>query len=171
MRANFTDLSSVEKYVLPTETYEARSDSVLAWKKNQKLGRFDPNALSPEEALRHQVEKDRTEIQTRGSLKQKISSVNAIYFYFSFINLIIYWQESLLLDELSFCLHLRRIFDVARSASLDLFRLFLLPARVASCNRMQSFRQISSRSGSGLSLTSRWGRMTVVWADSATSSA
>ncbi|KAJ6186319.1 hypothetical protein N7519_007620 [Penicillium mononematosum] len=65
MRANFTDLSSVEKYVLPTETYEARSDSVLAWKKNQKLGRFDPNALSPEEALRHQVEKDQTEIQTR----------------------------------------------------------------------------------------------------------
>ncbi|KXG49461.1 Ubiquitin supergroup [Penicillium griseofulvum] len=66
MRANFTDLSSVEKYVLPTETYEARSDSVLAWKKNQKLGRFDPNALSPEEALRHQVEKDQTEVQTRG---------------------------------------------------------------------------------------------------------
>ncbi|KAJ5145661.1 uncharacterized protein N7515_000225 [Penicillium bovifimosum] len=69
MRANFTDLSSVEKYVLPTETYEARSDSVLAWKKNQKLGRFDPNALSPEESLRHQVEKDRSDIQTRGSLE------------------------------------------------------------------------------------------------------
>ncbi|KGO72524.1 hypothetical protein PITC_075200 [Penicillium italicum] len=66
MRANFTDLSSVEKYVLPTETYEARSDSVLAWKKNQKLGRFDPNALSPEDALRHQVEKDQNEVQTRG---------------------------------------------------------------------------------------------------------
>ncbi|KAF4764265.1 hypothetical protein HAV15_001221 [Penicillium sp. str.  len=48
MRANFTDLSSVEKYVLPTETYEARSDSVLAWKKNQKL-----------------VEKDQNEVQTR----------------------------------------------------------------------------------------------------------
>ncbi|KAJ5794463.1 hypothetical protein N7457_001062 [Penicillium paradoxum] len=66
MRANFTDLSSVEKYVLPTETYEARSDSVLAWKKNQKLGRFDPKAPSPEEALRHQVEKDQAEVQTRG---------------------------------------------------------------------------------------------------------
>lgn len=69
MRANFTDLSSVEKYVLPTETYEARSDSVLAWKKSQKLGRFDPNALSPEEALRHQVQKDQTEIRTRGMLE------------------------------------------------------------------------------------------------------
>jgi tubulin-folding cofactor B len=72
MRANFTDLSSVEKYVLPTETYEARSDSVLAWKKNQKLGRFDPTALSPEESLRHQVEKDQAEIQTRGSLTASI---------------------------------------------------------------------------------------------------
>ncbi|KAJ6072505.1 hypothetical protein N7467_010590 [Penicillium canescens] len=66
MRANFTDLSSVDKYVLPTETYEARSDSVLAWKKNKKLGRFDPNALSPEEALRHQAEKDQAEVNTRG---------------------------------------------------------------------------------------------------------
>lgn len=67
MRANFTDLSNVEKYELPADAYEARSDSVLAWKKNQKLGRFDPNALSPEESLRHQVEKDQTEIQNRGS--------------------------------------------------------------------------------------------------------
>ncbi|KAJ5353664.1 hypothetical protein N7541_006228 [Penicillium brevicompactum] len=65
MRANFTDLSNVEKYELPADAYEARSDSVLAWKKNQKLGRFDPNALSPEESLRHQVEKDQTEIQKR----------------------------------------------------------------------------------------------------------
>jgi tubulin-folding cofactor B len=69
MRANFTDLSNVEKYVLPTETYEARSDSVLAWKKNQKLGRFDPSALSPEEALRHQVKKDQAEVQARGLLR------------------------------------------------------------------------------------------------------
>jgi tubulin-folding cofactor B len=76
MRANFTDLSSVDKYVLPTETYEARSDSVLAWKKNQKLGRFDPNALSPEEALRHQAEKDQAEVNTRGSLEtREISSL------------------------------------------------------------------------------------------------
>lgn len=67
MRANFTDLSNVEKYELPPDAYEARSDSVLAWKKNQKLGRFDPNALSPEESLRHQVEKDQVEIQQRGS--------------------------------------------------------------------------------------------------------
>jgi hypothetical protein len=164
MRANFTDLSSVEKYVLPTETYEARSDSVLAWKKNQKLGRFDPNALSPEEALRHQVEKDKTDIQTRGLL-ERLSKDHCI------ITLMTYLQELPLLNELLFCLHLRRIFDVAQFALLDQFRPFLSLARVVNFNRMQSFQQISSRSGSGLSWTSRWGRTTVVWADSATSSA
>ncbi|PYI04271.1 hypothetical protein BO78DRAFT_175720 [Aspergillus sclerotiicarbonarius CBS 121057] len=66
VRPNFTDLSSVEKYVLPTSTYESLSNSVLAWKKNQKLGRFDPNALTPEESLRQQSEKDAAEIQQRG---------------------------------------------------------------------------------------------------------
>ena len=34
---------------MPSTEYEARSDSVLAWKKAQKLGRFDPNAGSIEE--------------------------------------------------------------------------------------------------------------------------
>ena len=66
MRPNYTDLSSVEKYELPAETYESLSDSVLAWKRNQKLGRFDPNALSPEESLRQQAEKDKSEVDSRG---------------------------------------------------------------------------------------------------------
>jgi tubulin-folding cofactor B len=69
MRPNYTDLSSVEKYELPSETYESLPNSVLAWKKNQKLGRFDPNALSPEEALRKQVEKDQSEVSTKGMLR------------------------------------------------------------------------------------------------------
>ncbi|CAO2648496.1 Nn.00g077630.m01.CDS01 [Neocucurbitaria sp. VM-36] len=43
-RTDFTDLSSVEKYEMPTTEYESRTDSVLAWKKAQKLGRFDPDA-------------------------------------------------------------------------------------------------------------------------------
>ena len=42
LRPNFSDLSSVEKYEMNAETYENLSDSVLAWKRNQKLGRFDP---------------------------------------------------------------------------------------------------------------------------------
>ncbi|KAL2825423.1 Cap-Gly domain-containing protein [Aspergillus cavernicola] len=64
-RVNFTDLSSVEKYVLPAETYETLPNSVLAWKKNQKLGRFDPSALSPEEAIVEQARKDREDVEKR----------------------------------------------------------------------------------------------------------
>lgn len=43
-RVDFNDVSSVEKYTMPTTDYESRTDSVLAWKKAQKLGRFDPSA-------------------------------------------------------------------------------------------------------------------------------
>ena len=42
-------MSKVEKYELPPAEYESRTDSVLAWKKKQKLGRFDPNAASIEQ--------------------------------------------------------------------------------------------------------------------------
>lgn len=34
---------------MPAADYESRTDSVLAWKKAQKLGRFDPNAPSIEQ--------------------------------------------------------------------------------------------------------------------------
>lgn len=44
MRENYTDTSNVEKFTLPIAEYQARTDSVLAWKKAQKLGRFDPEA-------------------------------------------------------------------------------------------------------------------------------
>ncbi|EEH03816.1 tubulin-folding cofactor B [Histoplasma capsulatum var. duboisii H88] len=65
-RPNFTDLSTVEKYALPTSTYESLPNSVLSWKKNQKLGRFDPTTPSPEQTLKQQVEKDQQEIKQRG---------------------------------------------------------------------------------------------------------
>lgn len=64
-RPNFEDLSSVEKYELPAEKYESLSNSVLAWKKSQKLGRFDPNAQSPEQILYEQVAKDVDAIEKR----------------------------------------------------------------------------------------------------------
>lgn len=35
---------------MPEEEYASKTDSVLAWKKAQKLGRFDPNAPSREQA-------------------------------------------------------------------------------------------------------------------------
>ncbi|PSN68374.1 Cap-Gly domain-containing protein [Corynespora cassiicola Philippines] len=62
-RTDFSDLSAVEKYEMPTAEYEARSDSVLAWKKTQKLGRFDPNAPSIEEQKRLASER---EVEERG---------------------------------------------------------------------------------------------------------
>ncbi|KAI1915994.1 hypothetical protein LOZ53_000902 [Ophidiomyces ophidiicola] len=65
-RPNFTDVSSVEKYTLPTSTYESLPNTVLAWKKAQKLGRFDPNALTIEQLAQHQADKDRQDIQERG---------------------------------------------------------------------------------------------------------
>lgn len=49
-RPNYTDATGVEKYVMPEEEYAKKTDSVLAWKKAEKLGRFDPNAPSREEA-------------------------------------------------------------------------------------------------------------------------
>ncbi|KAF2478816.1 CAP Gly-rich domain-containing protein [Neohortaea acidophila] len=49
LRPNYTDVSAVPKYELPPDAYEARTDSVLAWKKANHLGRFDPAAPSIEE--------------------------------------------------------------------------------------------------------------------------
>lgn len=48
-RPNYTDDSNVDKFELTKEEYESRTDSVLAYKKRNKLGRFDPEAGSKEE--------------------------------------------------------------------------------------------------------------------------
>lgn len=64
----------MEKYELPTETYEKLPNSVLAWKKAQKLGRFDPNAQTPEQLIQAQAEKDQAEVQKRGENKNDCSS-------------------------------------------------------------------------------------------------
>ncbi|TVY64328.1 Cell polarity protein alp11 [Lachnellula suecica] len=57
-RPNYNDTSSVPKYELPTAIYETKTDSVLAWKKAQKLGRFDPDAPSLEQAKFQALEKE-----------------------------------------------------------------------------------------------------------------
>uniref|UniRef100_A0A8H7NDA8 CAP-Gly domain-containing protein n=1 Tax=Bionectria ochroleuca TaxID=29856 RepID=A0A8H7NDA8_BIOOC len=62
-RPNYTDTTDVEKYVMPEEEYEKKTDSVLAWKKAQKLGRFDPNAPNVEQARLAALEQ---EIAQRG---------------------------------------------------------------------------------------------------------
>ncbi|CAJ2511563.1 Uu.00g071880.m01.CDS01 [Anthostomella pinea] len=62
-RINFNDTSGVEKYVMPPEEYEKKSDSVLAWKKAEKLGRFNPDAPSLEKA---KLEASDFEVRSRG---------------------------------------------------------------------------------------------------------
>ena len=65
-RQNFIDPSSVEKYQMPESQYEQLSDSVLAWKKKQKLGRFDPAARSTAEVAEERRVKDEGEIEAKG---------------------------------------------------------------------------------------------------------
>ncbi|KAI1007498.1 hypothetical protein K3495_g722 [Podosphaera aphanis] len=69
MRPNFTDASQVAKFELPTEEYEKKSDSVLAWKKANKLGRFDPSApsikLAKAQALETEIINRRIEVGQR----------------------------------------------------------------------------------------------------------
>jgi len=48
---------------MPENEYETRKDSVLAWKKAQKLGRFDPNAPDVEQQKIQQLERD---VEERG---------------------------------------------------------------------------------------------------------
>lgn len=62
-RPNYTDASAVEKYVMPAAAYAEKTDSVLAWKRANKLGRFDPDAPSVDEARRAAA---RAEVETRG---------------------------------------------------------------------------------------------------------
>jgi tubulin-folding cofactor B len=63
LRANYTDVSAVEKYEMPPDEYESRTDSVLHWKKTHQLGRFDPDAPSIEQQKVAGVER---EIEERG---------------------------------------------------------------------------------------------------------
>lgn len=49
---------------MTTEDYESRTDSVLAWKKSQKLGRFDPNAPEIEKS---KVDASFKEVEDRGA--------------------------------------------------------------------------------------------------------
>ncbi|KKA27827.1 hypothetical protein TD95_003929 [Thielaviopsis punctulata] len=62
-RPNYNDISNVEKYIMPDDEYDKKQDSVRAWKRANKLGRFDPDAPALEaERLRIMAE----EIDVRG---------------------------------------------------------------------------------------------------------
>ncbi|KAI1652203.1 CAP Gly-rich domain-containing protein [Daldinia loculata] len=62
-KMNFNDTSGIEKYIMPPEEYEKKSDSVLAWKKAEKLGRFNPDAPSLEKA---KIDAFEFEVKSRG---------------------------------------------------------------------------------------------------------
>ncbi|KAK3115357.1 hypothetical protein LTR53_005399 [Teratosphaeriaceae sp. CCFEE 6253] len=64
-RTNYTNVSAVKKYEMPAATYESLTDSVLAWKRTQQLGRFDPHAPSLEQA---KAAASYREVETRGIL-------------------------------------------------------------------------------------------------------
>lgn len=57
-KVNYNDTTGVDKYVMPEKEYEQKTDSVLAWKKAQKLGRFDPDAPNQEQAKKAAVEQE-----------------------------------------------------------------------------------------------------------------
>ena len=47
---DYTDPTGVQKYEMPQAEYETLADSVLSWKKKERLGRFDPSAVGAVEA-------------------------------------------------------------------------------------------------------------------------
>ncbi|OMJ17306.1 Tubulin-folding cofactor B [Smittium culicis] len=72
-RSNFTrvvdfdDLDKVEKYEMPTEQYEQRQDTVAAFKKRNKIGRFgEQQAATP-----HQDSETIEELKARMSLNSR----------------------------------------------------------------------------------------------------
>ncbi|XP_055030616.2 tubulin-folding cofactor B [Misgurnus anguillicaudatus] len=57
---DFSDLSKVEKFEIPDEAYDKRTDSVRNFKKNMKLGRFnEENRAKQEEALAKKEEEEK----------------------------------------------------------------------------------------------------------------
>ncbi|RMD39271.1 hypothetical protein DV735_g5864, partial [Chaetothyriales sp. CBS 134920] len=63
---NWGNVSEVDKYVMTEEEYAKRNDSVMAWKKRQKLGRFDPSQKSVDQLTVERRQKDEEEVQEKG---------------------------------------------------------------------------------------------------------
>ncbi|RMZ77882.1 hypothetical protein DV738_g4205, partial [Chaetothyriales sp. CBS 135597] len=63
---NWGNVSEVEKYVMTEEEYAKRNDSVMAWKRRQKLGRFDPSQKSVDQLSVERRLKDEKEVKAKG---------------------------------------------------------------------------------------------------------
>ena len=66
MRPNYNDVNQITKVEMSPEEYAKKTDSVLAWKKANKLGRFDPSAPSPESLEKIKLQVFDTEIKDKG---------------------------------------------------------------------------------------------------------
>lgn len=75
---DFSDVGSVEKYIMPEQEYEKLDDSVLAWKKRQQLGRFAPavGSKSQPELVAERRAQDAKEVQRRGVVVGQRCRVN-----------------------------------------------------------------------------------------------
>eukprot|EP00042_Codosiga_hollandica_P017558 m.48726 g.48726 ORF g.48726 m.48726 type:complete len:236 (+) comp47783_c0_seq2:100-807(+) len=62
-RNEFGDVSKVEKFEMADEDYAKRSDSVMAFKARNKLGRFNPEFATKAEQKEHEFEDEAREIQ------------------------------------------------------------------------------------------------------------
>lgn len=66
MRPNYNNVNEVAKVEISPEEYAKKTDSVLAWKKANKLGRFDPSAPSLEERENAKLQAYEKEITDKG---------------------------------------------------------------------------------------------------------
>jgi tubulin-specific chaperone B len=66
VRPNYNDVNQVAKVEMSPEEYAKKTDSVLAWKKANKLGRFDPSAPSLESLEKAKVQAYDIEIENKG---------------------------------------------------------------------------------------------------------
>jgi tubulin-specific chaperone B len=51
---------------MPESTYAALPNTVMAWKKSQKLGRFDPDAPTPQSLATERLQHDSALVRTKG---------------------------------------------------------------------------------------------------------
>ncbi|KAL2314771.1 Cell polarity protein alp11 [Schizosaccharomyces pombe] len=63
LRLDFDDLSQVDKYVMPREQYENRTDSVYAWKKRNQLGRFNPDFEASKASRQESLKRELVDLQ------------------------------------------------------------------------------------------------------------
>ena len=68
--------ASVPKYTMPDSTYETIPDSVLAYKKSHKIGRFDP---SVPEIQKRKVKEMWKEIEEQSVCNYINHSINSLY--------------------------------------------------------------------------------------------